>query len=162
MNQEPNFGPYTSLEPVKSFQLLSTKAFQSYHKVFNQHNSLISRPIHHLFTRMAYQAETTSLSIHLSNSWALNLPALALTRVRLEQTIICSYLIHEDEVVGLAPFVTYISIGEYKGTKAALEDPTIARNLTSVNMGNLEAEAVKAQQDFNPSFTIENDKFERN
>lgn len=161
MNEQPNFGPYSKWESVAAFASLSDKAFTLFDDLVERHWTLLSRPVHHLFLRMAYQAKTTSLSIKLCNSWALCLPAFALTRVRLEQTIISSYLIHEDESVGLSPFVQFIPIGQHKAMRVVMEDPALAKELAHINVSAIKAEAGKAQQDFAPNFTISNDKFER-
>ena len=161
MSEQPNFGPYYKWESVSSFTSLSVKSFSLFDGLVQRHSSLVLRPVHHLFLRVAYQAKTTSLAARLNNSWALCLPAFALTRVRLEQTIVCSYLLHEEESIGLRPFVSYISIGNYKATKVVMEDELMAKQLPHVDLTAMEAEAVKAQKEFNPNFTINEDKFER-
>lgn len=162
MSQSPNFGPYTSWQSVADFTEISERAFSIFNTYIKDNWSQLSRPVHHLFLRMAYQAETTSFSIRLSNSWALCLPAFASTRIRLEQLIVCSYLLHEDENVGLAPFVQYIPIGSHKGLRVAMEDPSLARELVKiVDMTLSEAEAVKAQEALTPGFSLKNDKFQR-
>jgi hypothetical protein len=105
---------------------------------------------------MAYHAETTSFSIRLSNSWALCLPAFATTRIRLEQLIVCSYLVHENESLGLAPFIQYMPIGTHKGLHVAMEDPSLAQQLSKmVDMTISEVEAVKAQEALTPGFSLE-------
>ena len=161
MIEQPNFGPYTKREAVSAFADLSEKAFALFDKLINRNWSLLSRPVHHLFLRMAYQAKTASLAIRLNNSWALCLPAFSLTRVRLEQTIICSYLLFEDEKIGLRPFVAYIPIGHHKATRIVMDDSSLAKQLSHIDLSVMENEAVKAQQEFTPSFSINNDKFER-
>jgi hypothetical protein len=161
MSKFPNFGPYAQWENVAAFSELSEKAFTLFDGLVNDNWSLLSRPVHHLFLRIAYQAKTTSLAIRVNNSWALSLPAFALTRVRLEQTIICSYLIHEEEPIGLSPFVEYIPIGNYKATKTVLEDASLAEHLSHVDLSVMETVATESQKKFTPSFSLMNDKFER-
>ena len=161
MNESPNFGPYSRWESVGAFSTLSENAFSTFDKFINENWALLSRPIHHLFLRIAYQAKSTSLAARLNNSWTLCLPAFALTRVRLEQTIICSYLIHEDESVGLRRFVAFISIGHYKASRIVMEDPSLAEHLSHIDLDAMQKEASKAQEEFKPGFSLENDKFER-
>lgn len=161
MNESPNFGPYSRWESVGAFSTLSKNAFSTFDNFINENWALLSRPVHHLFLRIAYQAKTTSLAARLNNSWALCLPAFALTRVRLEQTIICSYLIHEDESVGLRRFVAFISIEHYKTSRIVMEDPSLAKHLSHIDFDAMQNEAVKAQEEFRPGFSLENDKFER-
>jgi hypothetical protein len=163
MPSEPNFGPYASWESVSAFMDLSEKAFSLFDKTVEANWSKLSRPVYHLFLRMAYQAKTTSMSIRLSNSWALVLPALALVRVRLEQLIICSYLLHEKEEVGLSNFVTRIPIQQFLHHKAAIENPDLKKELSKImDVNKSKTEAIKAQEKLTPGFSIDNDDLQRN
>lgn len=162
MGDYPNFGPYSRWENIAAFSEISEKAFALFDQLISENWSLLSRPVHHLFLRMVYQAKTTSLAIRLNNSWSLSLPAFALTRVRLEQTIICSYLIHEEESSGLSRFVEFIPIQHYKRTKIVMEDASLAEHLSNVDLNTMENAATQAQTKFSPGFSIVNDKFERN
>lgn len=157
----PNFGPYRKLDSVASFDNVSEEALAWFDERVHAEQRRISRPIYHLFLRMAYQAKTTSLSARLANSWAMSLPALALLRVRLEQLIVCSFLIHEDEEKGLKPFVSYISVTEYKGLKSALSNSKIAGSLTKMDLEKFKAEAIEAHEDVTPGFFLEGDNFQR-
>lgn len=162
MSTGPNYGPYQSWESVAAFDAVSEKSFAILDDRTNAGWQRLARPVHHLFIRIGYQAKTTSLATRLTNSWALSLPALALVRVRLEQTIICSFLIHEEEESGLRPFVSYIPISHHKGLKAALEDPKLSAQLAGLfDVGRSEAEALKAQQELTPGFSLDSDKFQR-
>ncbi len=162
MSKEPNFGPYGEWANVADFSALSERAFMAFHDEVDSQMDIVSTPTQHLFLRMAYQAETTSLGIRLNNSWALCIPAFSMTRTRLEQTILCSYLIHEEESKGLVPYVKYIPIGEYRGLKSSMEEPSLAEHLQHfVDLDQSRDEAIKAQEEFAPGFTIENDKFVR-
>jgi hypothetical protein len=159
----PDFGPYQSWESVATFGAVSEKSFVLFDERIRGEWQQLARPVHHLFIRIGYQAKTTSLATRLTNSWALSLPALALVRVRLEQTIICSFLVHEEEEAGLHPFVAYIPIGQHKGLKAAKEDRQLAAQLTGLfDLGLSEAEALRAQQELTPGFSLDSDKFQRN
>ena len=162
MSMEPNFGPGSSWESIASFEAISEKAFTLFEKRTQENWEHLSKAVHHLFLRMEYQAKTTSFGLRLINSWAMSLPAFALTRIRLEQTIVCSYLLHEDESVGLGPFVQYIPVTHHQQAKAAIQDPDIARLLSKTNFSGLEAEAIQAQEAITPGFSLEKDKFQRN
>ena len=139
MAAAPNFGPYSLWPSVNRFTEISRRAFEIYHEKVSPENSKRFRPVHHLFLRELYLAETTSFSIRLLTSWAMILPALALARVRLEQTIVCSFIVHEDEAKGLEPFVKFIPIGDYMNTRAALSDSGIAKEIGSVDLAKLQA-----------------------
>ncbi|MFB0534535.1 MAG: DUF5677 domain-containing protein [Anaerolineae bacterium] len=162
VREGPNFGPYASWESVAAFSALSEQAFAAFDETVEANWKKFTRPVHHLFIRMAYQAKSTSLAVRLNTSWALLLPAFALTRVRLEQTIVSSYLMHEDESIGLEAFVRFLPIGEYKGLQAAMEDQALAKELARiVDLQESQATAAGAQDWFTPGFSLENDRFER-
>ena len=161
MSTEPNFGPYSSWPSVRSFTEVSQKAYKVYHEAVSSEDVVQFSPTQHLWLRMLYLAETTSFSIRLLTSWALALPALALARTRLEQTIVCSYLVHEDQLLGLEPFVKHIPVLDYLNTHAAASDPGIAARLDQVDLSGIQAEAIAAQESITPGFDIEHDKLHR-
>jgi hypothetical protein len=155
-------GPYGKWPSVSDFHHVSERAYELFHRTVDPLKDTFGRPVQHLFLRIAYQAETTSVALRNANTWALCLPALALTRVRLEQAIVCSYLIHEDESIALLPFVSHIPVGEYRGIKAALEDADLAERLAPrVDADAALSRAIDAQQDMDPDFDIANDKLSR-
>lgn len=160
MPSKPDFGPYSSWESVKDFSEISQKAFEIYHEKIS--NDLLAKfsPTQHLFIRQLYLAETSSFSIRLLTSWAMLLQALALTRTRLEHTIVCSYLIHEKVSAALEPFVKHISINDFLNVRAAMSDSSIGNHL-DVDISKLQTEAVNAQSSFTPGFDLDHDKFER-
>lgn len=161
MTDKPNFGPYSEWDSVNVFSEISQNAHSLFDQVIVENWSQVTQPVDHLFLRMAYKAKTTSLAIRLINSWALNLPAIALTRVRLEQLIVCSYLIHEDQTSGLERFVKHIPIGHYNAAKAAMSDPTIADKLTALNLESMREEARRAQLNLSNEPSHNEDRFER-
>lgn len=160
MPSQPNFGPYSAWASVKDFSEISQKAFELYHDKISDNLLPTFSPTQHLFIRQLYLAETSSFSIRLLTSWAMLLQALVLTRTRLEHTIICSYIIHEKESVGLEPFVKHISINDFLNVRAAMSDNGIAKHL-DLDITKIQVEAVNAQSSFKPDFDINHDKFER-
>jgi hypothetical protein len=163
MGDQPNFGPYSKWENIAAYFSVSEKALALFDEAIRANWERLTTATHHLFVRFAYQAKTTSLAIRINTSWALVMPAFALTRVRLEQAIVCSYLLHEDTERGIVPFVKYIPIGQHRGTQAAMEDAELAKRLTGqIDHEKLEADAITAQEELTPGFTIENGKFQRN
>lgn len=124
-----NYGPYSSWDEIKAFSQLSEKAFRIFAELVKDKAKELLESINHLFYRMVYIAGTTSTSIRLINSWAFTLPAFALLRIRLEQTIICSYLIYEDISIWLEKFLSYNPIGQFKGMKVAMEDESLKKIL---------------------------------
>jgi hypothetical protein len=157
-----NYGQYASWDEIKAYSELSEKAFSIFNHLTRDKEKHLLNPINHLFYRMAYIGNMTSSSIRLINSWAYNLPAFALLRVRLEQTIICSYLIYEDNSIGLGKFIKYVSISRYKGMKVAMEDELLRKHLKKYkHFDKLKDDAIEAQKIFTPTFSYEHDKCER-
>jgi len=156
----PNFGPFSSWPEIAAYDTLSERAHKVFDRAVRDNGHCITRPIHHLFLRMAYNAKATSLAVRIANSWCLNLPALALLRVRLEQRIVCSYLIHEDQSLGLDPFVRFMAIGNHLKARAASGEPAIKEHL-DIDLEAIEAKAIKAQKELNPGFDSHTDRFQR-
>jgi hypothetical protein len=157
-----NYGPYSKWKEIKAFSDLSDKAFSVFRSYIKGKANLLLDPINHIIYRMFFQAESTSVAIRLINSWAFNLPAFALTRIRLEQTIVCSYLIHEDLSEGLKKFIYYASIQRYKYMESALEDDSLKKYLKNFkNCDKLKETAIQAQNRITPGFSVDDDKFER-
>jgi len=160
--EQPNFGPYRKWPAIKEFSDISAKAFEIYHKKLPSNILAKFTPTQHLFARFLYAAETTSFSIRLLTSWRFLLQALALARVRLEQTIVSSYLIHEKQEVALDPFVRYVSIGRYRHAKAAVQEPLLAVHLPSnMDIEKMRLEAVGAQQKLDSDFEPASERFQR-
>ena len=142
------------------FAELSASAYSLYH----DHLARVSvdNLWHLLFVRLNYLAEGTSVSTRLLNSWGLALQALALLRIRLEETIVCSYLLHEDTERGVEPYMQFIAIKSFASVRTALCDPSLAEHIDStVNTIAMQSEAAEAQDSFTPGFDIVKDKFVR-
>lgn len=158
----PNFGPYNQQDEVQAFYKISKKAFAIFDNAIALNWESLSRPLHHLFIRMSYQAKSTSMAIGLINSWALNLQAIALLRTRLEQIIVCSYLIYEDEDKGLRRFVIYVPIQDQKNIAAAMESSDLRKELQGIIDPSLSmANAEEAQEALSPGISLDNGKFQR-
>lgn len=156
----PNFGPYASKENISAFLTISERAFAIYHEKIPQEAFAKFSATQHLFVRQLYLAETTSFSIRLLTSWAMLLQALTLTRTRLEHVIVCSFLIHEKQSLGLEPFIKHISINDFRHAQAVISDSQLAKHLR-LDMNALKTKALEAQKFFKQGFEIDHDKFER-
>jgi len=161
MNDQPKSAPDGIRRHVSTFHTLSRKALETFDKLISANAKELTRPLHHLFLRMAYQAETTSQAARLLITYNLTIPALALIRVRLEQLIVCSYLIHEEKREGIEPFVHFIDIQEHLQMRVAVANKAMAEHLTAVDFPLLEAKAIEAQQKLTPEFSPVTDRFQR-
>lgn len=105
--------------------------------------------------------QTSYATIELA-SRGLVVPALALTRVRTEQLIVSSYLIHEEPQLGIEPFVKHMSVSSFLGIDDAFTDPVVREFLSKeVDYENAKLEAIKAMTEINPDFDADSGRFER-
>ncbi|WP_156092660.1 DUF5677 domain-containing protein [Rhodovibrio salinarum] len=131
--QVPNhLGPYLQHPPVAEIEKILSQCFDDFHEALGGHLQLEETPRQHLFTRLLYISETTSVSARLSASWALSLPAMSLIRDRYEQTVRLSWLARQPDH---AEMVKYIGSYYAKANK-------IFRNLTSSQREELENSGV--------------------
>jgi hypothetical protein len=161
MNLKPNYGPFQEWENIAAYSALSDRAFKLFDEAIAANQDKLSSVYHHLLLRCMYQARTTSFAIGLNVSWVLLQPAFALCRVRLEQTIVTSFLLHEDVNEGLKRFILHTRVSDFRSMKLAKENPKLAQNLTKFEIDDLKAKAAVAQEKLDPSFTLEGGKFER-
>src|SRR5713226_6386532 len=97
-------------------------------------------------TRSVAIAESTSAAISSLIDQRHHLPALALTRVRFEQALVFSYLVHEQPDIGLKPYSRFAPITEYRIAEAVTSEPMLAPHVPAqVNVDALKAKAVDAQ-----------------
>lgn len=99
--------PYTNYEPVQVFAEISERSFDALREVRGGDVRSGEIPTEHLWTRMLYISETTSIAIRLNSSWALSLPAMSLARDRYEQTVRFSWLARQPTNSELAKYDGY-------------------------------------------------------
>ncbi len=101
------YGPVATDELISSLLGISEAAFEIYHAYPFDEVWPHLKPRHHLFMRKAYLAEATSVGVRMMATWAMPMQALMLLRARYEQTVVCSYLRHEETAKGLMPYVRF-------------------------------------------------------
>jgi hypothetical protein len=105
--------------------------------------------------------ESTSQSVSALLATGHILPAIALARVRLEQVIVASYLVHADPQVGLARYGAFAPIMNYRIGETVSREPSLKPHVSErLNMEELRAKALSAQQSIKPGFDIVDGKFE--
>ena len=160
-SEDLNFGPISKWEGVVPFDRLSKKAILLPSAYMTEEKRSLTFPQHILF-RFLTLSQRTSYSTLLLTSWGLLLPALALNRVRLEQLIVSSYLIHEREDVGIKAFLEHMPISTYLNTEAAMSDSKVAKILgRDIDMEKVRQEAVKVMSGLKPGFDPSTDRFQR-
>lgn len=147
---------------ITDFNRVCSESYTRYHKNLSPEKVGKLNVRQHLFIRLLYSAETTSSSIFLLIQKGLILQALALLRLRLEQVIVNSYLIHEETEKALEPFVYHMSIKRYRDSKLAESNPKIKENLDpKFHSSNLRQQAIEDQVELDPSFDLKTEKFQR-
>jgi Family of unknown function (DUF5677) len=115
---------------------------------------------HRSLVEMVGHAEETSRAIGQLREASLMLPALALLRVRLEQTIICSYLLHEESDEIYHRYFSFGPITEYRTLSEVLKRPELAEHtLGRVDMDAMRTAALQVERSFNAGFDIQRGKF---
>jgi hypothetical protein len=124
----PVYGPRISDPKFRPFFDISAEAFDLYSTAMS--NADFADPLAFLYSRFGYLAENTSWSLRLLTSWDAPLPAIALGRVRLEQIIVSSYLMHEDTDVALTPYLRHHPVESYKSNKEAIKNAQLKHFLS--------------------------------
>ena len=106
-------------------------------------------------------AESTTSAITTLLTKKLHLAAIVLTRVRLEQLIVFSYLVHERPEDGFQPYSRYAPIEEYRAMRGVVDDPFVAPHIPGpVDPDALNQKALDAQFGIDPGFDITNSKYQ--
>jgi hypothetical protein len=162
MSDQPNFGPSHRMVSVRAFDEISDRVSVAATRHIDEEWGRFARPVDHLFIRMGYQAKCTSLALRVANSWLLTAPAIALLRVRLEQTIVCSYLRWESEEIGLRPFVVHLDIDKHIKLGHAMQHPAIREDLgRQFDLTATEKAPRAAQVQLTPGFDVDHDHLQR-
>lgn len=127
-----HLGPYLQHPPVAELENILSQCFDEFHGAVGTDRQSEETPRQHLITRLLYISETTSVSVRLSVSWALSLPAMSLIRDRYEQTVRLSWLARQPDH---AEMVKYIGSYYAKANK-------IFRNLSPSQREELENSGV--------------------
>ena len=153
---------FSSNPVITAFNRICSEAYTHYHENLSPEIVGKMNVRQHLLIRLLYYAETTSSSIFLLIQKGLTLQALALLRLRSEQVIVNSYLIHEEPEKALKPFVYHMSVKRYRNSKLAESDPKVKENLDpKFHSSNFKQQAVEAQVELDPTFDQESEKFQR-
>lgn len=102
------YGAIIDVAPeLKKFVHYSEKAFRWFIESTYQNPSVLHQNYNHVFNNICCIAKNTSYSIRLLSSWGQPIEAYMLLRIRLEQLINCSYLIHEMPNIGILAYTNY-------------------------------------------------------
>lgn len=145
-----SFGPRLSDAHFKQFADISAEAFGVYEAAIAVAD--FDDPLVFFYSRLAYSASSTSSAIRLLASWDTTIPAIALGRVRLEQIVVTSFLIHEDTKIALTPYLAHYPIESYKSNKEAIKNERLKPFLPTAAHDATTLAAVAAKKRLDPAF----------
>jgi len=101
-----------SISGIVPFIEISEEAFRIYIETMNDNLPILEFGNNYEFYKMLAQAKNNSYSIRLLCTWGQPIEALALLRIRLEQSIIASYLLYENPKEGIEAYKNYLPNAE--------------------------------------------------
>jgi hypothetical protein len=147
-------GPYVKW--VAGYLDISAKAFSLIEHLKRPEASDYDSLSSEVFFDLSVIAEATSICVRFAVSHSLQVPAFALTRVRLEQCIVSSFLIHAPEEEGIRRYLDHLPIQMYDVAKKR-ESQFGSGAVTA----SLERRAREAQQVLGPRGEFKEGRFER-
>lgn len=102
------YGAIIDVAPeLKKFVHYSEKSFRWFIESTYHDPSILYQNYNYVFNNICCIAKNTSFSIRLLSSWMQPIEAYMLLRIRLDQLINCSYLIHEKPEIGILAYMKY-------------------------------------------------------
>lgn len=134
----PTLGPYEKW--TKEFLELSSRAYG----LLAQHwPSSSDVPTAELVRDFAVHSEATSLAMRASLTHNYSIAAASLLRVRLEQCIVLSFLVHSDWNDGWGPYLAHIDVQQYEFARKLAKVRSDPSDLTA-----LRTTSERAQKEF--------------
>jgi hypothetical protein len=150
----PSMGPYAKW--VDRFIEISAKAFTLLESIKCPEPTNFESLSRKTLFDLSVMAETTSICMQFAVSHSLQVPAFALTRVRLEQCIVSSFLIHAPEEEGMRRYLNHLPIQMYDVAKK--RGPHFGFGAVTASV---ERQAREAQQVLAPRGEFKDGRFER-
>lgn len=109
------YGPLldTLQDELSPYIIFSEKAYRIIIERFSKKSHLLLNKNNKIMHLLLSNAKNTSFSIRALSTLAQPIEAYALLRIRLEQLIISSYLIHEEQEKGITSFKNFYPVIEY-------------------------------------------------
>lgn len=107
-------------------------AYRIFIENFSKKSYLLKNKNNKIFNYLLSNSKNMSFSIRLLSTWGQPIEAYALLRIRLEQLIISSYLLHADVNEGIEAFKKYEPILEYDLLKANNKNDNLKLALSSL------------------------------
>lgn len=163
--KDRSFGPLIEQFPeLRKYVEISNRAHKQCARLSDANPQIVSQPANRIINSLMFQADGTSYSVRALTALGQSLEALALLRTRLEQLIVCSYLIHADVEDGLLPFAQDIRRSELRALNFLKSDEEfyqLIEALLSDKIQEVKREVIEQEQQIDPDFDYKNDKLPR-
>jgi hypothetical protein len=149
-----SYGPILDSTPsIKHFLWISEQAFIRTAELIGNDAKDWNNPNARVIQALMYHALNTSLSIRILTTNAQTLEAFALLRMRLEQLIVSSYLLHSKD--GFDAFIADLSRVDYRAVNNLQKDQTLKSMVESFfgdRISNVTEKAIEAEKIKDPLF----------
>lgn len=159
------YGPILDLIPdVGKYIKYSENAFVLGENVGGSSKEDWDNVIGKMLSVLMYHALNTSYSVRLLTTHAQSLEAFALLRVRLEQLIVCSYLIHTEVEKGFLPFLQDCQRGDHRAVESLKVDPKlfgIIEKIFPEKIDDAKKKAYLNETMIDPEYDFQNDRIKK-
>jgi hypothetical protein len=152
------------LPEISPYIIFSEKSFRFFIEGISLNPSSLNVNNNFIFNLINNNSKNLSYSIRLLTTWGQINEAYILLRIRLEQLIVCSYLIHEKEEIGLLPFINFFPNIEYNLSKVFKNNDQLKEVLSTLfpELSNKASDRIKEiTQLVENSFEFENGELKR-
>lgn len=161
-----HYGPITGLaSEIRDYLAISETAFIKCSELAGKDPGTFATPAGSILSILMYHALNTSYSTRLLTTYAQPLEGLALLRTRLEQVIVCSYLLHVEPVQGIQKFLADIGKVDYRVIKTIEKQSPQLMDLLRMILGNSIDDAAQqakiAAERTDANFDLNSDKLQR-
>lgn len=160
--KDRSFGPMIEKVPIlEDFIDISNQAHKRCALLSDTHPAITDHPASRIINPLMFHADGTSYSVRALSCLGQTLEAFALLRIRLEQFIVCSYLLHAEVEDGLLPFAQDIRRGGVRLLRFIRKDKEFYKVFESILGGKIdeiEREVKEREEKINPDFDYENDR----
>jgi len=160
------YGPILNLleSELSPFIKISERAYRYFIETVNRKSHLLINKRYFLINLLVSNAKNASYSIRLLSTWGQPIEGYALLRIRLEQLITSSYLIHDQVSNAVEKFISYYPVIEYNYLKVndANENLKLALSIFFPDANTLYNERMnELRSQIEGTFQIKNDKYQR-
>ena len=158
------YGPLAQKLEIEDFLWISEQAFQRMSKIIGNNEEDFASVGTRILQMQMIEALNTSLSIRILLTYGQATDAYAHLRMRLEQVIVTSYLIHIPSEKGFDLFYNDFGRVDYRAMKGLDSTPDLKKMIENIfgdKLSHINSMAIASEMIENPSFDIVNEKIKR-